>query len=69
MHVGHVQGGTHAGWRKVREPKMWKHFCRKPKGLVETTLYSCPYGCGARRPKENPSLPADYEETIAAVRR
>jgi hypothetical protein len=26
--VGHVEGGTHAGWRKVREkPKAWLHPC------------------------------------------
>lgn len=58
MNIGHVQGGTNAGWRIVKQPKQWTHDC--PGGTtadyrsvdVQVTLssYSCPC-CHKRRPK------------------
>lgn len=47
-----VQGGTNAGRRIVKPLTQWRHFCDATEGrpLVTTRLYSCPLGCGARRP-------------------
>lgn len=57
MNIGHVQGGTNAGWRIVREPNRWTHDCnggtssdyRDVAVTVTLSSYSCPM-CGARRP-------------------
>jgi hypothetical protein len=55
MNIGHIQGGTHAGWRLVKQPRQWTHDCPPSAPganvVVKVTLssYSCPC-CGARRP-------------------
>jgi hypothetical protein len=47
MNIGHVQGGTNAGWRIVKQPKQWSHDCTGVK--MTLTSYSCPL-CHTRRP-------------------
>lgn len=58
MNIGHIQGGTNAGWRRVKQPKLWTHRCPKVvrnvagqdvEQLVPLTTYCC-LACGARRP-------------------
>jgi len=47
MNIGHVSGGTNAGWRKVRElPKeMWTCVCGR---LNKASYANCP-DCYAKR--------------------
>lgn len=57
MNIGHIQGGTNAGWRIVKQPEQWTHTCTagttadyKPvEAKVTLSSYSCPM-CGTRRP-------------------
>jgi len=52
--IGHVQGGTDAGRRVVREPAAaWIHVCASSPfnggRVLEAAYKRCP-DCGARRP-------------------
>jgi hypothetical protein len=54
MHVGHVQGGTNAGWKTQKPaPKPWMHVCSvKPgQGGIRLPAYwsKCP-DCKTARP-------------------
>lgn len=56
--IGHVQGGTNAGRRAIREPvtTAWLHDCDSAVGIrwhgkraLQPSYTRCP-DCGARRP-------------------
>lgn len=50
--IGHVQGGTNAGRRIVKQkPRPWVHVCAGKAGGVELPGYMARCGtCGCRRP-------------------
>jgi len=49
MHIGHIQGGTNAGWRKVKDPAQdW--VCPSCGKALAYYWVSCPVD-GTRRPE------------------
>lgn len=48
MHVGTVQGGTNAGWRRLREPRREPWFC----GCYEVHEHGL--GAGAMKKQQRP---------------